>query len=191
MADERASAPSLIVIGAICGLAWAAGFRAYMVELVGVASRFEWGGTFGAILLPGAIIGGLLGWAESLRRTGGARSWRWLALAPLIFGVAPLLRPGAVVELFTTGIGGAAPAVALLGIAGGYSISGLGPRWGRVALGVLVAVVLIGIAVTPALIGGASLTLAEPRGAWVSVLVVSFLLVLILASSIPFRRVER
>ena len=33
------------------------------------------------------------------------------------------------------------------------------------------------------------LTLTEPHGAWVAVLGVSFLLVLVLASSIPFRRV--
>ena len=182
---------SLIVIGVICGVAWAAGFRAYMVELVAFASRFDWLGTFGAILLPGAVVGGLLGWAESLRRSGGARGWRWLALAPLAFAVAPLLRPGALVELVTTGNGGAAIGVALIGIGGGYAISGRGRLWGRIVAGVLSGAALLAIALMPAAIGGARLIITEPRGAWVSVLAASFLLVLVLASSIPFRPVRR
>ncbi|ASD21805.1 hypothetical protein B7495_06600 [Cryobacterium sp. LW097] len=192
--DDKSAEPaaaSLIVIGAICGIAWAAGFRAYMVELVGIASTFEWDGTFGAILLPGALAGALLGWAEALRRSGGARGWRWLALAPLAFAVAPLLRPGAVVELVTTGIGGAAVGVALIGIGGGYAISGRGRLWGRIVAGVLSGAALAAIALMPAAIGGARLTVTEPRGAWVSVLAGSLLLVLVLASSIPFRRVLR
>lgn len=192
--DERSAAPttaSLIVIGAICGLAWAAGFRAYMAELVGFASSFDWVGTFGVILLPGALTGALLGWAEALRRGGGARHWRWLALAPLVLAVAPLLRPGALVEFVTTGIGGAAVGVALIGIGGGYAISGCGRRWGRIVAGVLIGAAVAATAFTPAAIGGVRLTLAEPRGAWVAVLGTSFLLVLVLASSIPFRRVLR
>jgi len=182
---------SLIVIGAICGIAWAAGFRAYMAELVGVASRFDWVGTFGAILLPGAIVGALLGWAESLRRSGGERGWRWLALAPFVFAVAPLLRPGAVVELVTTGIGGAAFGVALIAIGGGYAISGRGRVWGRIVAGVLSGAVVAATPFVPAALGVGRLSVSEPRGAWVSVLGGTFLLVLVLASSIPFRRVVR
>jgi hypothetical protein len=104
----RVPGGSLIAIGATRGVAWTAGFRTYMVELVGTDSAFTWDGTVGAILLPGAVVGGLLGWAESLRRNGGDKRRRWLALSPLVLAVAPLLRPGAVVELFTTGNGGAA-----------------------------------------------------------------------------------
>jgi hypothetical protein len=189
--DNRAAreSASLVVIGAICGLAWAAGLRAFMAELVGFASRFDWVGTFGVILLPGALTGGLLGWAESLRRAGGAPHWRWLALAPLVLAVVPLVRPGAFIELVTTGIGGAAVGVALIGIGGGYAISGRGRLWGRIVAGVLIGASLAATAFTPAAIGGEMLTLTEPRGAWVAVLGVSFLLVLVLASSIPFRRV--
>lgn len=189
MADERASTTSLIAIGLVCGLAWAAGFRAYMAELVGLSSRFEWSGTFGFILLPGAVTGGLLGWAESLRRRGGARGWRWLALAPLLLGVAPLLRPGAAWEFVTTGIGGAAVGVALIAIGGGYAISGRGPLWGRIVVGVLAGTAVAATPFTTGLFGGARLALTDPRGAWVAVLGGSFLIVLILASSIPFRRV--
>jgi hypothetical protein len=184
-----ASAP-LIAIGATCGLAWAAGFRAYMIELVGIGSTFTWDGTVGAILLPGAIVGGLLGWAEALRRAGDDQRRRWLALAPLVFAVAPLMRPGAVVELFTTGNGGAAIGVVLLGIGGGYAISGRGRRWGRIIAGVLSGAALGAVALMPAIIGGDRLSIAQPRGAWLTVLAASFLALLVLASSIPFRAAE-
>lgn len=75
--------------GTVCGLAWAASLRGYMVELMGAESVFTWSGTFGAVLLPGVLAGGLLGWAAHLRRTGPPRGWRWLALAPLTFAIAP------------------------------------------------------------------------------------------------------
>ena len=106
---ERLGAPPeaamrLIVIGAICGLAWAAGFRGFMAEVAGPASSVEWGGTFWGILLPGLVTGALLGWAEHLRRTGGRRGWRWLALAPLSFVVAT---PGVLVSVFVDAIGAA------------------------------------------------------------------------------------
>jgi hypothetical protein len=80
--------------GGVCGLAWAGALRAYMVELVGHESVFTWGGTFGAILLPGALAGGLIGWAEYRRRTGRRRGQAWLILAPLPFVIAPMLLPG-------------------------------------------------------------------------------------------------
>lgn len=187
-ATGRRSA-ALILIGATCGIAWAAGFRGYMGELAGAASTVEWLGTFGTLLLPGAVVGGLLGWAEGIRRAGGRRGWRWLALAPLTFAVAPLLLPGALVALFTEGIGGGAVAVALIALGGGYAISGRGPLWGRIACGVLSAALLLAIALATPSLGGPRLALTEPRGAWVAVLAASFLVVLALASSIPHRRV--
>ena len=185
---RRARRAPLIALGATCGIAWTAGFRAYMVELAGTESTVDWAGTFGAILLPGAIVGGLLGWAESLRRTDGDSRRRWLALAPLALAVAPLLRPGAVVELVTTGEGGAAVGVVLLGIGGGYAISGEGKLWGRLLAGILSGAALVAVALMPAMIGGARLAVSSPRGAWVSVLAGSLLVLLVLASSIPFRR---
>jgi hypothetical protein len=187
----RVPGGSLIAIGATCGVAWAAGFRAYMVELVGTDSTFTWDGTVGAILLPGAVVGGLLGWAESLRRNGDDTRRRWLALSPLVLAVAPLLRPGAVVELFTTGNGGAAIGVVLLGIGGGYAISGRGRRWGRVVAGVLSGAAVGAVALMPGIIGGDRLSVTNPRGAWVTVLAASFLALLVLASSIPFRAAEQ
>lgn len=187
MATYHAKSGGLIATGTICGIAWAAGFRAYMVELAGPASTFGWWGTFGAILLPGAVTGGLLGWAEALRRTGGRRGWRWLALAPLTLAVAPMLMPGAVADLLTQGLGGGAIAVALMAFGGGYAISGRGPLWGRVACGVPSTALLAALAVAGPGIAGPAIALTEPRGVWVAVLATSFVVVLALAASIPHR----
>lgn len=188
-AADRRTAAALITIGAVCGIAWAAGFRGYMVALAGPSSTFGWAGTFGALILPGAIVGGLLGWAEVLRRRGGRRGWRWLALAPLAFAIAPLLLPGALVGLFTEGLGGGAIAVVLMGMGGGYAISGRGQLWGRLASGVPSGALLVVLALATPGIGGPRLALTEPRGAWVALLAASCIVVLALASAIPHRAV--
>jgi hypothetical protein len=176
-----------VAIGAIAGLAWAAGFRAYMAELAGPSSVVGWGGTFFAVLLPGLVTGGLLGWAEHLRRIGGRPRWRWLAAAPIALAVAPMLMPGAFVTLLTTGLGGGAVGVAIIALGGGYALSGRGPRWPRVLCAVLSGALLVGFAVATPAIGGSRLALTEPRGAWVAVLVTSFLVVLTVAAAIPHR----
>ncbi|MDQ0822468.1 hypothetical protein QFZ79_000206 [Arthrobacter sp. V4I6] len=178
---------ALIAIGTTCGIAWAAGFRAYMVELAGPASTFGWWGTFGALVLPGAVVGGLLGWAEALRRDGGRRGWRWLALAPLVVAIAPLLMPGAIITLLTEGLGGGAIAVALIAVGGGYGLSRRGPCWARLLCGLASAALLAALAMAGPGIAGPRLALTEPRGAWVALLLTSFLVVLALASSIPHR----
>jgi hypothetical protein len=178
---------ALVAIGITCGIAWAAGFRSYMVELAGPASTFNWWGTFGAILLPGAAVGGLLGWAEALRRAGGRRGWRWLALAPLAFAIAPMLLPGAIAALLSEGIGGGAIAVSLMGIGGGYAISRRGPLWARIVCGLVSAALAAALALAGPGIAGPGLAITEPRGAWVAVLATSFIVVLALASSIPHR----
>ena len=187
MRTYRAQSGGLAAVGTICGIAGAAGFRAYMVELAGPASTFGWWGTFGSILLPGAITGGLLGWAEALRRTGGRRGWRWLALAPLAFAIAPMLMPGAIAAFLTQGLGGGAIAVALMALGGGYAISRRGPLWSRLVSGLVSAALLAALALAGPGIAGPGLALTEPRGAWVAVLATSFVVVLALASSIPHR----
>jgi hypothetical protein len=174
-----------LVVGAVCGLAWAAGFRSYMVELAGNTSTVGWMGTFAAVLLPGVITGALLGWADYIRRTGGRRGWRWLALAPLSFAVAPMLVPGAFLLLVTEGLGGGAIAVALLGLGGGYALAHRGAIWPRLVCGCLSVALLAALALATPMIAGAHLAVTEPRGAWVAVLVISFIAVLGLASSIP------
>jgi hypothetical protein len=187
----RAAGPErTIALGVLCGIAWATGFRAYMAELVWPASQFEWWGTFGAIIAPGALTGGILGWAEYMRRRGGRPGWRWSALAPLSLAVAPLFMPGAVTALLTEGLGGGAIGVALLAIAGGYAVSGRGSVVGRSLCGLLAAAVLAGLVASVPTIGGPRLALTEPRGVWVALLATSFVCLLVIAASIPFRATE-
>lgn len=189
--DSRApSAVALIAIGAIAGLAWAAAFRAFMAEIAGGSSRFDWYGTYVAILLPGLVAGAGLGLAEYLRRTGGRPHWRWLALVVLAFAIAPLTMPRALEALLTQGLGGGAVAVSLAGLAGGFALCRRGPLWGRIACGILAAIVLVALASLPLADETSRLVRDLPRGVWVAILASSCFAVLCLASSIPFRRVE-
>lgn len=178
----------LAIVGGVIGLAWAASLRGYMVELAGGASRVDWVGTFVLILLPGVVIGVLLGLAEHFRRTGGRRGWRWLAAAPVLFAVAALSAPGALLTFVTTGIGGGAIAVVAAGMLGGYAISGRGPLVARIACGTI-ALAPIGLTALSGLFFGPSLALSTARGLWVALLGSSLLVVLALACSIPHRRV--
>jgi hypothetical protein len=182
-ARGRAAAP--IAIGALAGLAWGAGFRGFMVEIAGPASStFSWYGTFVGILLPAAVTGALLGWAEHLRRTGGRRGWRWLALAPLVFLVPT---PSVLVSVVTDGgIGGGAIAVPLFAMAGGYAVSGRGRGWTRAVAGVIGLAPVVGLPVAAVLIDGGT---ATPREAWTLVLSSSSVAVLALACAIPHRPV--
>lgn len=190
MPTDRHSATATIMVGALCGLAWAASFRAFMAEIAGGASRFDWYGTFVAILIAGVITGALLGLGEYFRRTGGRPHWRWLALAPLAFAILPLTMPDALVALFTQGLGGGAVAIALIAIAGGFAVSGRGAMWARILCGLLTTAFLVALVVTVPSVGGIGLALDQPRGAWVATLAVTSVAVLCLANSIPFRRVE-
>lgn len=181
-------AVQLVGFGALAGLAWAASLRGYMAELAGPDSHVGWVGTFALILAPGVVVGAALGWAEVLRRDGGRRGWRLLALTPLLFGILALVPPGALQQFVTTGIGGGALAVALTGMLGGYAISRRGPVWVRAVAGLLALVGLVGGALGGALVRPA-LVLTEPRGAWVAVLGSALVVLLALACSIPHRRV--
>ena len=187
---RRPSATASILVGAVCGLAWAAAFRAWMAELASGASRLDWYGTFVGILGAGVVAGALFGLAEYFRRTGGRRHWRWLALAPLAFAVLPMTMPDALLALFTQGLGGGAVAVALTAIAGGFAVSGRGPLWARVLCGVLAAAIIVALVFTVPSVGGIRLALDQPRGVWVATLGAACVAVLCLAASIPFRRVE-
>jgi len=187
--STRPAAYAPIAIGAVAGLAWAGGFRGFMAEIAGPASTVDWTGTFVGILLPGVVTGALLGWAEHLRRTGGRRGWRWLALAPLAFVAAT---PGVLVSVFTDGgLGGGAIAVPLFAMAGGYAVSGRGRGWTRALAGIVAISPMVGWAVAAGAIGGESLAITTPRGAWVALLFASAVAVLALGCAIPHRPVVR
>ncbi len=179
-----------MAIGAVCGLAWAAGLRGLMAELAGAESYVHWYGTFVQVLLPGVVVGVLLGWAEYVRTTGGRRGWRWLALSPLLFTVVVFVSPetfNAVVNgepLFSGGIGGGAIALPLFGMAGGYALSGQGPVWARSVFG-LVALAPIPLWALTHSVFGPGFEFTTPRGAWVALLFYSSIATLSLACTIP------
>ena len=79
-----------------------------MTQIALDESTVSWSGTFGWVLVPGLVIGMLLGWAEHIRRTGGRPRWRWLALSPLVFALLLFQDPGDILGIFEDGIGGAA-----------------------------------------------------------------------------------
>ena len=185
-----ASGPAVpALVGAVAGLAWAASLRSLMTEIVGPESTVTWSGTFGWVLLPGVVVGALLGWAEHLRRTGGRSGWRWLAWSPLLFAavlIPALWHPS---TAFQGGIGGGAIGVPLIGIIGGYALSARGRVWSRVVAGLVFMAGLAVWALTAESVGGPSLALTTPHGAWVAVLYYSLLAVLALAAAIPQRPV--
>jgi len=189
-AAYRRRAWTFASVGALCGLAWAAALRAYMVEITSV-SIVEWWGTLVGILLPGVITGALLGLAWARGSSQRAAGIGWFALAPLSFAVFPLLEPGAIAQLVTDALGFGAVAVAVGAIAGGFALSGAGPLWARISCGVLAAAFVIALVAASPLIRGDRLSLTEPRGVWVALLVSSLVVLLMLATSIPFRFLRR
>jgi len=186
--DDQNRGVVLVLLGGLCGLAWAAGMRGFMAQLVQEDSSVSWSGTFGYILLPGLLIGLLLGWAEHLRRSGGRHRWRWLALSPLLFAAILFSEgPLGVLGLFEDGLGGGAIGVPLYAMAGGYAISGRGPRWSRLAGGLLALTAIPIWALTVESFAGADLAVTTPRGLWVAVYYYSFLALLMVAAAIPHR----
>ena len=184
----RPSAAASVLVGVLLGLTWAAGFRAFMVELAGSASVFGWYATFVAVVGSGAIVGGLLGWADHIRRTGGRSRWRWLALSPLVFGLLPLTVPGTI-ALLAEGIGTAGIGVALIAIGLGYAVGSSRRPVLRGVIGVLSVAAAVALVAMAPVISDGQVSFADPRGAWAGVLGLSSILVLGLATSIPFRRV--
>ncbi len=188
VADGQSRGVVLVLLGGLCGLAWAAGLRGFMAQIVQEDSSVSWAGTFGYILLPGLLIGLLLGWAEHLRRTGGRLRWRWLALSPLLFAAILFSEgPLEVLGIFEDGLGGGAIGVPLYAMAGGYAISGRGPSWGRLACGVLALTSIPIWALTVESFAGADLAVTTPRGLWVALYYYSFLALFMVGAAIPHR----
>ncbi|SDR87485.1 hypothetical protein [Agrococcus carbonis] len=160
--DARAAAA-----GAAAGFVWIGALRVWMAMLVGPESTVTWRtGPF--VLLPGTLIGAAHGVAAG-RRAHGDRvppAARW----SLVLFAAPLLLPGAVRKLVTTGIGSGAlvpPAVmAASGAALRPAFADAHPRARRVGA------VVGALAVVGGTIGGAATkSLGRPaRGALVGLL---------------------
>jgi hypothetical protein len=148
-----------------------------MVDLAGDDSTFTWTGTFLCLLLPGALVGGLLGRALDLQRSG--RQPRWLTLAPLLFPLGALAIPGAIGHLIETGEGSASIIMVLLAMLAGRSLSGRGRVWVRVLAGT------IGFALVPGLLVAAR----TPHQAWAATLFAGLYVALSLACAVPMRAV--
>jgi len=184
-------AASWVALGALGGLAWACALRSFMAAVAGTDSGVEWGLTFGYILLPGAVIGALLGWAEFLRRTGGGSARHRLAYAPLLFAavlVPGLFHPRSFLE---GGIGGGAIGVPVIAMLGGFAISGRGPAWGRALAGLWFTAGFVVWLLTAVPVGGESFALDTAHGLWVSLLYESLLVTFALAASAPHRPTGR
>jgi hypothetical protein len=187
IAADRSQGLALILLGGLLGLAWAAGMRGFMAQIVGAESSVSWSGTFGYILLPGLLIGLLLGWAQHLRHKGDHRR-AWLALSPVLFA-AVLLKDGpqGVLGIFDDGLGGGAIGIPLYAMAGGYAIAGRGPCWGRLVCGALALTAIPVWAMTVESFAGADLAVTTPRGLWVALYYYSFLALIMIAAAIPHR----
>src|SRR3954447_2428965 len=178
-------AASWVALGALGGLAWACALRSFMAAVAGVESGVEWGLTFGYILLPGAVIGALLGRAEFLRRHRDGPGRRRLAYTPLLFAavlVPGLLHPESFLE---GGIGGGAIGVPVIAMLGGFAISGRGSVWGRALAGLGFTAGFVVWLLVAVSVGGESFALDTPHGLWVSVLYESLLVTFALAASVP------
>lgn len=176
-----------LVVGGTCGLAWAAGLRGFMTQIVVEdGSTVTWTGTFAWVLAPGVGTGLLLGWAAYLVKVGGTPRARMLVFAPFLFAallVPPILRLD-FEGFLADGIGGGTIGVPAISVLGAYAIAG-GKLWGRILCGLLAISPIPVWAMTAEAIGGASLGLDDPRGLWVALYYWSFLAVLMLGCSIP------
>lgn len=186
-AGRGTTAIPYLVVGGTCGLAWAAGLRGFMTQIVVEdRSTVTWTGTFAWVLAPGTGTGLLLGWAAYLVKVGGPHRARWLVLAPFLFAallVPPILRFD-FEGFLADGIGGGTIGVPAVAVLGAYAIAGE-KLWGRIVCGLLALSPIPVWALTAEAIGGPSLALDEPRGLWVALYYWSFLAVLMVGSSIP------
>jgi hypothetical protein len=180
---------SVVGFGALCGVAWASALRSVMSEVAGEESSVHWYGTFVQVLLPGALVGALLGRGWQLGRTLSRRRAQLLAAAPMLFAAAMFVSPEVVSALsrgeplLEDGIGGGAIAIPLFAMAGGYAIGGH-RRWLRLVLGI-VALVPIPAWAVAAPVFGDEFALTTPRGLWLAVSFWTLIALLEIASATP------
>ena len=191
---QRIGRPALVpapwiagVIGAVAGFAWAAALRAFMWEVAGDEAGADWVGTFVWVLVPGAVIGALLGWAEHRRWSGPVPGRRWLIWSPMIFVAVLLQNPLDLLNGFEGGIGLAAVAVPAICMLGGYAIGGRGALWVRALCGLVLLSTVPIWSLTAVEVGGSSMSLGNAHGAWAALLYWGLLATFSTAAAIPHR----
>jgi hypothetical protein len=177
-----------VLLGAFLGFAWGASLRAWMTVLAiqsGGRPHFTWSGTFGAILLPAALMGAVLGGAAYATEAAGSRQWRWAILSPLLLVVGPLLfQKDFINTLMTTGEGGGAIFVTLIGVLGGYAFSGFGARWMRRGFWLLTLFAII----AAVYFSSQAANPPDVDGIFVMLLFVVLLALLVIGVSVPSRQ---
>lgn len=172
-----------LLVGGICGLAWSSALRGWMAQLAdgmpNSHSEVTWL-TLVLVLLPGMIVGALLAYSAYLWQAGTHGS-RWLVFSPAVFATA-MLDQNILAGLVRNGTGGGSLIVIATALSVGFVVSR--PSWSvtRVlvaAIGALGLLVIFGM-------GGMAAPLATPRGAWVSLYGCSLVLLLGLASALPY-----
>jgi hypothetical protein len=195
VADQSISRKAIlgrVAAGAILGLAWGAALRAWMALLAlkfGERPQVTWQGTFGAILLPAALMGAILGGAAYAVETSGRKRWRWALLSPLLLILGPAMATDNFISiLVTTGMGGGAIGVALVGILGGFALAGFGALWLRWVSGLL-ALILVLASVGGSIFTTSQATTGTPNASDAFVGLLFFLLMALLTAGIsaPFR----
>jgi len=175
------------VVGALCGFAWAAALRAFMWEVAGPEAGVEWTGTFLWVLLPGTVIGALLALAEHRRWTGTVPYRRWLVWSPMLFAAVLVHNPFDLAGGFEGGVGLGAVAVPAMCMLGGYAIAGGGPLWVRGLCGLVLLSAIPIWSLTATDVGGPSMSLGDPHGAWAAILYWGLLATFSMAAAIPHR----
>ncbi len=171
------------LLGGIAGVAWSGALRLWMTQLV--AEPRVTSATVTMILVPGGVVGGLLGYAWHRQSLGSPVS-QWFVAAPLGLAVVVLV-PSYAVKLATTGQGSGAIAVPLIGMAGGYAVSGCGSRRRRILAGLLAGAGVVGMSVAPVAMNP-SLEAGDARAVAAALLGGSLMLALVAACAIPYRR---
>ena len=188
--NDRVQLVQALAKGAFLGLVWGSSLRTWMVVLAlefGDYPRFTWDGTFAFILIPATIMGAVLNGARVSIKQGDKR-WRWAVLAPLLLVLGPLLfMKDFIPTLLSTGMGGGAIGVALIGLFGGYGFSGGGANWRKI-VAKLLAILIIGATVYGVFFTSQSqLELPTARQTFGALYFILLMVLLIVATALPYQ----
>ncbi|GAA1108332.1 hypothetical protein [Arthrobacter flavus] len=177
-----------LIIGAICGLAWSAALRGWMAELTismpNTQSQVTWL-TLVLVLLPGVAVGTTLGYSAYLRTVGRGGS-RWLIFSPILFASA-LLDPRIFISLITDGLGAGSLLTIATALSLGYVLTR--PHW-SISRALTAMLCAVGLLIVFG-IGEMAAPLGTPRGMWVGLFGVALVMLLGIASVLPYRPLRR